>query len=147
MEILARAGSREAAEGLYGFVFRYGNLERQEMDRCLYTHYDREAVRHLFRVTSSLDSLVMGEPQILGQVKDAYRLSVERKATGAVLNKLLHHAFRTAKRIRTETGIAANAVSVSFAAVELAKKIFGSLRGKTILSSEPARCRSWRRGT
>ena len=133
VEILARAGGREAADGLHGFVFRYGNLDRQEMDRCLYTHYDREAVRHLFRVTASLDSLVMGEPQILGQVKDAYRLAVERKATGAVLNKLLHHAFRTAKRIRTETGIAANAVSVSFAAVELAKKIFGTLKGKTIL--------------
>jgi glutamyl-tRNA reductase len=133
VEILARIASREAAEGLTGFIFRYGNLDREEMLRCLYAHYDREAVRHLFRVASSLDSLVMGEPQILGQVKDAYRRAAERRTTGVVLNKLIHHAFRAAKRVRTETGIAANAVSVSFAAVELAKKIFGSLRDKTIL--------------
>jgi len=133
VEILARIASPEAAEGLQGFIFRYGNLDREEMLRCLYAHYDREAVRHLFRVASSLDSLVMGEPQILGQVKDAYRRAAERRTTGAVLNKLIHHAFRAAKRVRTETGIAANAVSVSFAAVELAKKIFGSLRNKTIL--------------
>jgi glutamyl-tRNA reductase len=103
------------------------------MARCIYLYFDHEAVRHLFRVASSIDSLVMGEPQILGQVKDAYRTSVEHNATGVLLNKVIHHAFRTAKRVRTETGIASNAVSVSFAAVELAKKIFGSLIGKSIL--------------
>jgi glutamyl-tRNA reductase len=75
----------------------------------------------------------MGEPQILGQVKDAYRQAVENQTTGIILNKILHHAFRVAKRVRTETGIAANAVSVSFAAVELAKKIFGGMKGKTVL--------------
>ena len=103
------------------------------MTRCLYLHFDHEAVRHLFRVASSIDSMVMGEPQILGQVKDAYRRAVEYNTTGIILNRILHHAFRTAKRVRTETGIAGNAVSVSFAAVELAKKIFGNLKGKTIL--------------
>jgi glutamyl-tRNA reductase len=77
--------------------------------------------------------MVMGEPQILGQVKDAYRTAVEHNASGIMLNKIIHHAFRTAKRVRTETGIASNAISVSFAAVELAKKIFGNLQGKTIL--------------
>jgi len=77
--------------------------------------------------------MVMGEPQILGQVKEAYRDCVEQKASGIILNKLLHHAFRTAKRVRTETAIAGNAVSVSFAAVEMAKKILGSLEGRTVL--------------
>ena len=133
-EVLAQTtDTREAAEHLKGFILRHGNLSREEMNRCLYMYRDDEAVRHLFRVTSSLDSLVMGEPQILGQVKDAYRQAVENQTTGIILNKILHHAFRVAKRVRTETGIAANAVSVSFAAVELAKKIFGGLKGKTVL--------------
>jgi len=75
----------------------------------------------------------MGEAQILGQVKDAYRQALAENATGVALNRLMHRAFRTAKRVRTETGIAANPVSVSFAAVELAKKIFGTLGGKKLL--------------
>lgn len=134
VEVLAQAMEEEAAVGkLKRFIFRHGNLSEEEMNRCLYMYRDDEAVRHLFRVTSSLDSLVMGEPQILGQVKDAYRRAAESRTTGVILNKVLHHAFRVAKRVRTETGIAANAVSVSFAAVELAKKIFGGLKGKTVL--------------
>jgi glutamyl-tRNA reductase len=134
VEVLAQAAADEAAlDKLRGFIFQHGNLSREEMDRCLYVHRDDEAVRHLFRVTASLDSLVVGEPQILGQVKDAYRRATESGTTGIILNKVLHHAFRTAKRVRTETGIAANAVSVSFAAVELAKKIFGGLKGKKVL--------------
>jgi glutamyl-tRNA reductase len=134
VEVLANTVNKEdAIERLKTFVFHHGNLSVEEMTRCLYLHYDHEAVRHLFRVASSIDSLVMGEPQILGQVKDAYRIAVEHNATGVILNKIIHHAFRTAKRVRTETGISGNAVSVSFAAVELAKKIFGSLEGKTIL--------------
>jgi len=134
VEVLAYVSdSGEALEMLKEFIFRHGNLSMEEMTRCLYIHFDHEAVRHLFRVASSIDSMVMGEPQILGQVKDAYRRAVEYNTTGVILNRILHHAFRTAKRVRTETGIAANAVSVSFAAVELAKKIFGNLKGKTIL--------------
>jgi glutamyl-tRNA reductase len=134
VEVLARvADPGEAAEGLRDFIFSRGNLSKAEMERCLYIYRDDEAVRHIFRVASSLDSMVMGEPQILGQVKDAYRQCVEHRASGIILNKLLHHAFRVAKRVRTETGIANNAVSVSFAAVELAKKIFGTLQGKTTL--------------
>jgi len=120
-------------EQLKSFIFSHGNLPHDEMKECLYIYRDHEAIRHLFRVASSLDSMVMGEPQILGQVKDAYRYCVEHKTSGIILNKLLHHAFRVAKRVRTETGIANNAVSVSFAAVELAKKIFGYLNGKTVL--------------
>jgi glutamyl-tRNA reductase len=134
VEVLARVADGEAAvERLKEFIFRQGNLDAAELSRCLYVHRDREAVRHLFRVAASLDSLVMGEPQILGQVKEAYRRAVDRHATGVLLNRLVHHALRTAKRVRTETGIAGNAVSVSYAAVELAKKIFGNLHGKTIL--------------
>ena len=134
VEVLARVTDGEqAVEGLREFIYRQGNLEREELGRCLYVYRDREAVRHLFRVASSLDSMVMGEPQILGQLKEAYRQAVDNRATTVLLNRLLHHAFRVAKRVRTETGIAGNAVSVSYAAVELAKKIFGDLKGKKIL--------------
>jgi len=134
VEVLARVADGEATvERLKEFIFRQGNLDAAELERCIYVHRDREAVRHLFRVAASLDSLVMGEPQILGQVKEAYRRAVDHRATGVLLNRLVHHALRAAKRVRTETGIAGNAVSVSYAAVELAKKIFGGLHGKTIL--------------
>jgi len=134
VEVLAQTTEpAKAAEELQDFILQHGNLSRQELIRCLYVYENQEAVRHLFRVTSSLDSLVMGEPQILGQVKDAYRLAVENGTTGVIINKIMHFAFRVAKRVRTETEIAANAVSVSYAAVELAKKIFGSLQNKTVL--------------
>ncbi|HPN08797.1 MAG TPA: glutamyl-tRNA reductase [Syntrophales bacterium] len=134
VEILVR--SREgggAEERLRELIFRHGNLSGAELARCLYVYRDETAVRHLFRVAAGLDSLIMGEPQILGQVKDAYRQAVEREAAGIILNKLLHRAFRVAKRVRTETGVANHAVSVSYAAVELAKKIFGTLGDKKIL--------------
>jgi glutamyl-tRNA reductase len=134
VEVLARSEDAvDTAEKMKEFIFRRGNLPVEEMTRCLYLYSDGEAVRHLFRVASGIDSMIMGEPQILGQVKDAYRRAVEHNTTGIILNRILHHTFRTAKRVRTETGISGNAVSVSFAAVELAKKIFGDLREKTIL--------------
>jgi glutamyl-tRNA reductase len=134
VEVLARVADGEPVVArLREFVFRQGNLGLAEMERCLYVHRDRDAIRHFFRVASSLDSLVMGEPQILGQVKEAYRTAVDHRATGVLLNRLVHHAFRAAKRVRTETAVAANAVSVGYAAVELAKKIFGDLEKKTIL--------------
>ena len=134
VEVLARAADmEEAVERVKSFILRHGNLGAEELEKCLYVHCGSDAVRHLFRVASSLDSMVMGEPQILGQVKEAYRDCVEQKASGIILNKLLHHAFRTAKRVRTETAIAGNAVSVSYAAVEMAKKILGSLEGRTVL--------------
>jgi len=134
VEALASAVDAKAVvERLKEFIFPHGDLTSEEMARCLYVYFDHEAVRHLFRVASSIDSLVMGEPQILGQVKEAYRQAAELRTTGVILNRVVHHAFRVAKRVRTETGIAGNAVSVSFAAVELAKKIFGALKGKTVL--------------
>ena len=90
---------------------------------------DLEAVGHVFTVACSLDSMVMGEPQILGQLKDAYRLAVENGTAKTIVNRLLHKSFFVAKRVRTETAIASSAVSISFSAVELAKKIFGDLQG------------------
>jgi len=99
----------------------------------LYHHLGEEAVRHLFRVSSSLDSMVLGEPQILGQVKDAYGYACEFKTIGPVLDKFFTKAFSVAKRVRTETRVANSAVSVSYAAVELAKKILGGLPDKTVM--------------
>jgi glutamyl-tRNA reductase len=126
-------GREETARKMLEYLAAGGSLTPKEAMDCLYVYHDEDAVRHLFRVASSLDSLVMGEAQILGQVKEAYRLALEMNSTGAVMNRLLHRAFRTAKRVRSETAIAVNPVSVSFAAVELARKIFGSLAGKKIL--------------
>ena len=99
----------------------------------IYVLRAEKAIQHLFRVAAGLDSMVIGEPQILGQIKEAYREAVNSQTTGVILNRLLHKTFSVAKRIRTETGIASLAVSVSFAAVELAKKIFQDLSGKKVL--------------
>jgi len=134
VELLAATDGdlKSTMDALKSILQGYGELTDEET-ACLYGYHEEDAIRHLFRVTASLDSLVMGETQILGQVKDAYRRALAQNATGIMLNRLMHRAFRTAKRVRTETGIAANPVSVSFAAVELAKKIFGSLAGKKIM--------------
>ena len=91
------------------------------------------AVRHIFRVAASLDSMMVGEPQILGQIKSAYVTAAKNRTSGVLLNRLLHRTFSVAKKIRTETGIGDHAVSISYAAIELARKIFGSLEGKTAL--------------
>ncbi|MFP3870352.1 MAG: glutamyl-tRNA reductase [Syntrophobacteria bacterium] len=99
----------------------------------LYTYIDHEAIKHLFRVACSLDSMVVGEPQILGQIKQAYRQATEARITGVIINRLLHKSFSVAKRVRTETRIGSSAVSVSYAAVALARKIFEDLRGKSVL--------------
>jgi len=96
----------------------------------LYIYLDHEAVKHMFRVACSLDSMVVGESQILGQIKQAYRDAVEAKTAGVTLNKLLHKCFSAAKRVRTETQIGSSAVSISYAAVKLAQKIFQDLHGK-----------------
>jgi len=122
-----------AVEEIRSFLAAQHGLAPTEFQDCLYVLQAQEAVRHLFLVASSLDSMVVGEPQILGQLKIAFRLAVENKATGAVLNKLMHKSFSVAKRIRTETGIASHAVSISYAAVELARKIFGDLDRKRVL--------------
>lgn len=98
------------------------------LKKHIYFFKGLEAVNHLFSVAASLDSMVLGEPQILGQLKDAYRKSVEEKTAGVIINRLLHKSFSAAKRIRTETAVSSSAVSISYAAVELAKKIFGDLQ-------------------
>lgn len=109
------------------------DVDLSRLRKTMYVYRSKEAIRHLFRVASSLDSMVLGEPQILGQVKTAYKTAVEARATGVILNRLLHKAFSVAKKIRSETGIGDRAVSISYAAVELARKIFGRLEDKTVL--------------
>jgi len=104
-----------------------------QVEPHLYRLDGADAVKHLFRVSASLDSMVIGEPQILGQVKEAFDFALAGKSTGVVLNKVVKKAISVGKRVRTETGIAENAVSVSYAAVELAKKIFQNLAEKTVL--------------
>lgn len=127
-------GRAEAAvEGIIGCLAAYRNVDRSAFADKLYARIAADAIRHVFRVTSSLDSMVVGEPQILGQVKTAYSIAQAREATGSILNNLLEQAFHVAKRVRTETGIANSAVSVSSAAVELARKIFGDLSGRSVL--------------
>jgi glutamyl-tRNA reductase len=134
IEIMASVeGHEKTVKDIRNFVAVSGGLTEAQAAGCFYEYRREEAVRHIFRVASSLDSMVMGETQILGQVKDAYRQALAQYATGVVLNRLMHCSFRAAKRVRTETSIAVNPVSVSYAAVELAKKIFGSLDGKKIL--------------
>lgn len=104
-----------------------------QLEASFYIHRDEAAVRHLFRVASSLDSMIVGEPQILGQIKKAYREAVDHRTVGVILNRLLHKAFSVAKRVRSETMIGSYAVSISYAAVELARKIFGELASKRVL--------------
>jgi len=122
-----------SAQEIKSFLADFRNTPLHEFEKSLYVREDDDAVRHVFRVASSLDSMVLGEPQILGQIKTAHRLSTELEASGVILNRLLHKAFSVAKRVRTETGIADHAVSISYAAVELAKKIFDDLEGKGAL--------------
>lgn len=123
----------QTTERIIEFLTRANQLSRSQFEKELYQHTDDQAVRHLFRVASSLDSMVVGEPQVLGQVRRAYSVALEAGTTGRILNRLVHHAFRVAKRVRTETGIGANAVSISYMAVELGKKIFDSFAGRTAL--------------
>jgi glutamyl-tRNA reductase len=130
VELLTR--TRNGTADLRGFLRDYFRLEPAEFEPHLYDYSEADAIRHFFRVTSSLDSMVVGEAQILGQVKEAYAIA---RAVGAVhsqLDLLLTRAFAVAKRVRTETAVGSSAVSVASVAVELAKKIFGSLQGKHV---------------
>lgn len=130
------ATTRDVAGGmarLKRFLADYHNLNLEMLEKHLYSYHGEDATRHVFRVASSLDSMVVGEPQILGQIKTSYGYAAEYKSSGIILNRFLHKAFSVAKRVRTETKIASSAVSVAFAAVELAKKIFGELSDKNVL--------------
>jgi glutamyl-tRNA reductase len=130
---VAARETEKAILDLKGFLSQYHGLSLKEFEKNLYLLIGEEVVRHIFRVASSLDSMVVGEPQILGQIKSAYNIAAEAKTSGLILHRLLHRAFHVAKRVRTETKIGNSAVSVSFVAVELAKKIFGTLEKRTVL--------------
>jgi glutamyl-tRNA reductase len=130
VELLAR--TRNGTADLRGFLRDYFRLEPAEFEPHLYDYSEADAIRHLFRVTSSLDSMVVGEAQILGQVKEAYATARRVGAVHSQLDLLLTRAFAVAKRVRTETAVGSSAVSVASVAVELAKKIFGSLQGKHV---------------
>ncbi len=108
-------------------------LQENGWEDFLYQHTYHRAITHLFNVTSGMDSMVIGEPQITGQVKEAYRQGVQQKSVGIILNRLLHKSFSVSKRVRTETELASRAVSVSYVAVELARKIFGDLNERTAM--------------
>ena len=111
----------------------YHSLSAEELDPYIYTHLDNQAVQHILRVASGLDSLVLGEPQILGQIKDAYHTASQAGAIGHLLNRLFQHTFSVAKEVRTDTAIGSSPVSVAFAAVSLAKQIFSDLSEHTAL--------------
>jgi glutamyl-tRNA reductase len=128
-EVYASVRGEDGATYISNFMQNFAGIPPS----LLYTYKGRDAVKHLFEVSSSLDSMIIGEPQILGQVKRAYQEAKERGATGRILDNLFKHAFRSAKRVRSETEIGKGAVSVSYAAVEMAKKIFGDLRGRRVL--------------
>jgi len=122
-----------AREELTAFLSEYHDLPASSFTPHLFSHDNEAAVRHLFRVAAGLDSLIVGEPQILGQVKDAFQTAADRRCTGPVLSKLFHWSFVVGKRVRTETGLGEGAVSIGFAAVALARKIFGQLEGRRVL--------------
>jgi glutamyl-tRNA reductase len=130
VELLAVVDS--PSTDLAGFLHRHFALDPARLAPHLYEHRDREAVEHLFRVASSLDSMVVGEPQILGQVKEAFAVARASGAVAGQLEHLLQSAFAAAKKVRSETEIGANSVSVASVAVDLARKIFGSLQGRAI---------------
>jgi glutamyl-tRNA reductase len=134
MEIYVVATDPEKGkDNITQFISDYHTLDRDTLQKYLYFHEGTSAIRHLFRVSSSLDSMVLGEAQIQGQVKKAYDMAFECQGTAAVLNRLFRHALLAGKRVRSETEIGESAVSISYAAVELAKKVFETLDGRTAM--------------
>ncbi len=131
--LIATESAKEAEESVTSLIAKLGNMPEETFTSNLYTNEDRDAVIHIFRVASSIDSMIVGEPQILGQIKEAYAEATRQKTSGVILNRLMHRSFHVAKRVRTETEICEAAVSISYAAVELAKKIFHILEGKKVL--------------
>ena len=130
VELLAAVESQET--DLTGFLHRHFGLERALLEPHIYERRDQDAVRHLFRVAASLDSMVVGEPQILGQVKEAFAVARAAGTVAGQLEHLLQSAFAAAKKVRTETEIGSSSVSIASVAVDMAKKIFGSLQGRTV---------------
>jgi glutamyl-tRNA reductase len=133
-ELYCDCGPSPAGDAAIIDWFReYHKLERRDIEPYIFMHPDQEAVRHMLRVASGLDSLVLGEPQILGQIKDAYLAATAAGTMGGLLDRLFQHTFSVAKQIRTDTAIGASAVSVAFAAVSLAKQIFSEFHQHTAL--------------
>jgi glutamyl-tRNA reductase len=134
IELLMAVDEREAAVAIAKkFIAEFKKVPLSQFEDSLYQYVGDEAVRHTLQVAASLDSMIVGEPQILGQMKEAYRKATVEKTSGVILNKLLHRTFFVAKKVRTETGIGDHAVSISYAAIELGKKIFGDLDGKRVM--------------
>ena len=131
-ELYCDLSEADSAEVLAWFR-AYHSLSAEELEPYIYTHLDNQAVQHILRVASGLDSLVLGEPQILGQIKDAYHTANQAGAIGHLLNRLFQHTFSVAKEVRTDTAIGSSPVSVAFAAVSLAKQIFSDLSEHTAL--------------
>ena len=133
-EIYIASDTLDAAdEEIIRFLSDYHQLPAESFTPHLFSCSEAEVAQHLFRVAAGLDSLVVGEPQILGQVKDAFQTAAERHCTGPVLRKLFDWSFNVGKRVRSETALGEGAVSISYAAVQLAKKIFGRLGGRRVL--------------
>ncbi len=122
-----------ATAPVFNWLREYGDLPEDALNSSTYTLPGEQAVQHAFRVASGLDSMVLGEPQILGQMKSAFSVAHQAGTTGKILNRLFQHTFLVAKQIRTDTAIGANAVSVAFAAVDLARRIFSRLQEQTVL--------------
>ncbi len=125
--------ARDSAAEIENFLAAFHKLSAAELNGCLYRRRDRDAVRHLFRVAAGLDSMLLGEAEILGQVRQAYRTALENGATGPVLNRMFQSALEVGKRVRAETRLGAHPMSVAYAGVKLAERIFGNLRGHSAL--------------
>ncbi len=127
-------GNNEIDHGqVVDWLSAQAGLGQEELRRSLYAHPDGQAVKHAFRVASGLDSMVLGEPQILGQMKEAFNRAAQAGSTGKVFNRLFHHTFSVAKQVRTDTSIGTNPVSVAYAGVSLAGRIFSDLSTLTVL--------------
>ncbi|OOZ38620.1 glutamyl-tRNA reductase [Solemya pervernicosa gill symbiont] len=132
-ELYCRLDKQQSSDQIIDWLCEFHNLERSEIEPYVYLHPDIDAVQHMLRVASGLDSLILGEPQILGQIKTAYQHAVDAGTTGSLLERLFHHTFSVAKQVRTDTAIGSSPVSVAFAAVSLAKQIFGELNEQTVM--------------
>ncbi|MEJ2096815.1 MAG: glutamyl-tRNA reductase [Deltaproteobacteria bacterium] len=131
--LMVTENAAAAVDAATNFIAEFNRIPRARFENSLYAREGSDAVKHLFKVAASLDSMILGEPQILGQIKEAYNTATQHKTTGVILNRLMHRAFFVAKKIRSETGIGDRAVSGSYAAIELGKKIFDTLEGRKAL--------------
>ena len=127
------SSAKDSAGAMELFLATFHRIEPAVLNGSLYRRHDREAVRHLFRVAAGLDSMMLGEAEILGQIREAYRIAVDHGGTGPVLNRMFQSALEVGKRVRAETQISARPMSVAFAGVKLAERIFGSLRSHSAL--------------